>query len=72
MASLSELQAHREKLVSARFSGVRKVRDQNGESVEYATDRELSDAIAACDREIAGLSGVRSPKTIIFQTSKGL
>ena len=72
MASLSELQAFRTKLTSARFSGVRKVRDQNGESVEYASDRELSDAIAACDREIAAVSGARSPRTIRFETSKGI
>lgn len=72
MASLQQLQTWRAALVASRLRGVRKVRDSDGSSVEYGTDKEMSDAIAAADREIAALSGVRSPKTIRFNTSKGV
>lgn len=71
MVTLGQLQGWRDALLAARLRGVRRVRDQNGEEVTYSTDSEMAAAIAACDREIASLSG-RPPHTIIFRTSKGL
>ena len=71
MASLVQLQEWRESLLAARMRGVRSVRDQNGEEVVFSSDREMAAALAACDREIAGLTS-SPPKTIIFRTTKGL
>jgi hypothetical protein len=72
MATLSELQAWRDALFAARLSGVREVRDQNGESIRYASDREVAAALAAADRAIAEAQAGRPPSTIIFRTSKGV
>lgn len=71
MLTLEQLQQFRDKLVSARMSGVLSVTDSNGERVEYKTDFQMAAAVAACDRELAALSG-RPARTIIFRTSKGL
>ena len=60
------LQAWRDKLVEARMRGIRSMRDQNGEEITFSSDREMQAAIAAADREIAGLSGRRAPHTIYF------
>ncbi|WP_108259134.1 phage head-tail joining protein [Mangrovicoccus ximenensis] len=71
MATLAELLAARETLAAARYDGVRRVRDQNGEEVEYRSDSELRRAIAAIDREIAAAQ--RAPRSAFrFSTSKGL
>lgn len=70
-ATLQELQASRDHLFERRISGVRQWRDQNGEQVIYATDREMADALAALDREIALATYGQQPKTILFSTSKG-
>lgn len=72
MATLSELQAWRDALFAARLSGVREVRDQNGESIRYASDREVAAALAAADRAIAEAQAGRPPSTIIFRTSKNV
>ncbi len=67
--SLSELTAARDSLFQARSQGVRRVKDQNGEEVEYRSDAEMRAAIAALDAEIA--AAVRRPaSTILFRTSK--
>jgi hypothetical protein len=66
MADLATLQSWRDKLFAARMNGVRSVTDQNGESVTYASDREMANALAALDREIAGLAGSQTPHTIVF------
>ncbi len=71
MLTLEQLQQFRDRLLSSRMSGVLSVTDQNGERVEYKTDAQMAGAIAACDREIAALSG-RPARTILFRTSKGL
>jgi len=63
---LATLQEWRDALFEARMKGIRSVRDQNGEEIVYASGREMSDAIAAADREIAALSGGRNPSTIYF------
>ena len=69
--TLAQLQARRDALVMARTSGVRRVRDQNGEEVEYRSDSEMARALAHLDSEIAKLSG-RPPSSFHFTTSKGL
>ncbi|MEC5321761.1 phage head-tail joining protein [Aurantimonas sp. A3-2-R12] len=66
--SLADLVAWRDALFEARLQGVRRVRDQNGEEVEYRSDREMAAALAAADAAIAG----KRPSTILFKTSKGL
>lgn len=72
MASLADLQNWRDELFEARLKGIRSFRDQNGEQVDYSSDREMAAALAAVDREIQALSAGRPPKTVIFRTSKGL
>ena len=71
MATIEELSVLRDKLLKARLSGVREVRDANGEQVRYATDAEMARALAALDSEISRLAG--SPvREIKFRTSKGI
>ncbi|MEC5383401.1 hypothetical protein VSX64_21630 [Aurantimonas sp. C2-6-R+9] len=67
-ASLADLVAWRDALFEARLQGVRRFRDQNGEEVEYRSDREMAAALAAADAAIAG----KRPSTILFKTSKGI
>ncbi len=70
--SVSQLRAFRDRLFQARLSGVREVRDQNGETVTYRGDGEMKAALAAADRAIAEAEAGRPlPNTILFQTSKG-
>ena len=64
----SELISLRDALIRARLSGVREIRDQNGETVRYATDSELAQAIADADRRL----GATASTSIRFTTSKGL
>lgn len=72
-AALSDLQAWRDSLFQARLRGVLRVRDANGESIEYRSDVEMARAIAAADRAIAETLGGRRPiLTVTFNTSKGL
>lgn len=71
MADLSKLQDYREKLQDARFSGIRTVRDANGEEVTYRSQGEMERAVAALDVEIANLQQ-RRPQQVRFQTSKGI
>ena len=71
MADLTKLQDYRDKLQDARFSGVRTVRDSNGEEVTYRSQGEMERAIAALDAEIATLQQ-RRPQQVRCQTSKGI
>ena len=70
MVTLIELTKMRADLFAARMSGARRVRDQNGEEIEYRSDAEMTRALAALDAEIAGLQ-TRPANTILFKTSKG-
>jgi hypothetical protein len=70
MATLTELTKMRADLFAARMSGARRVRDQNGEEIEYRSDAEMTRALAALDVEITGLQ-TRHANTILFKTSKG-
>lgn len=71
MATLSELQAWRDRLRDARYSGVRAVQDSDGSRIEYRSESELARAIAAVEAEIAGASAPR-PAIIYPHASKGL
>ena len=71
MATLSQLQAFRDQLQDARYSGVRTVRDSNGEEVTYKNDSELARALAAVTAEISAAQS-RPASSITFTTSKGL
>lgn len=71
MATLAQLHEWRERLMDARFSGIRSVRDSNGEEVTYRSNAELASALAALDAEIQRLAHLR-PSTFMFNTSKGL
>lgn len=69
--TIEDLSSMRDKLIRARLSGIREVRDANGESIKYASDAEMSRALAALDSEINRLAG--SPvREIKFRTSKGI
>lgn len=71
MATLTELSTWRDRLQDARFSGVREVRDSNGETLTYKSDKEMSSALAALDSEISAASNCPA-NTIQFKTSKGV
>ena len=71
MPDLTKLRRYRDELQDARFSGVRTIRDSNGEEVTYRSQGELERAIAALDSEIAQLQRRRT-SLIRCQTSKGL
>ena len=68
----SDLLAMRDRLLDARFRGIRRVRDANGEEVEYRSDSEMAAALVALDQEIKRRSGNQPVTTIRFSTSKGL
>ncbi len=72
MASLAQLQQWRSNLLEARMNGLRRIRDQNGEEIEYRSDSEMARAIAAADREIAAMQSGSPPHSIRFVSSKGL
>ena len=69
--TLLELTTARDGLLRARAQGVRRYVDQNGESVEYKSDSEMTCALAALDSESAAASS-GPPSTYRFKTSKGL
>jgi hypothetical protein len=56
----------------ARSSGVLTVVDQNGERLEYKSDRQQATALAALENEIRSIEGRKSRHTIHFRTSKGI
>lgn len=70
--SLPDLQAARDSLFMAIAGGVLNFRDQNGESVTYASMGEMRTALAMIDSQIAAASAKRPASTILFRASKGL
>jgi len=68
---LSDLLRFRADLLEARFSGVRRLRDQNGEEIEYRSDSEMARALASLNQIIAAAQS-RPATSIRFSTSKGL
>ena len=69
--TLFDLTTLRDALIRARLNGVRSVKDQNGETLEYKSDSEMAAALANAERRIAEFNR-SAPHTIIFATSKGL
>lgn len=72
MATLSQLQEWRERLMDAKFSGVLMVQDSSGESIRYRSHAELAAALSSLDAEIRRMGGNRPSASITFKTSKGL
>lgn len=70
MPSVPELEAMREKLLKARFAGVRTV-EYDGRRVTYASDAEMAAALADLDRRIAAVSAPRVSQVRI-SSSKGM
>lgn len=71
MATLSQLQEWRERLMDAKFSGVLMVQDSSGESIRYRSHAELAAALSSLDAEIRRIGGNRPSASITFNTSKG-
>lgn len=71
MATLQQMTEWLDRLMEARFSGIRSVRDSNGDEITYRSGAELAAAIAALEAEIRRL-GQSRPGTIYLHTSKGL
>ena len=69
--SLPDLVAARDSLFMAIAGGVLNFRDQNGESVTYASMAEMRSALAMIDSQIAAACK-RPASTIVFRTSKGI
>ncbi len=73
MATLPQLVAYRERLMDARYSGIRSVRDSSGEEIHYRSDGELAAALGAVNREIQIRESELGCSRIVYpQTSKGL
>ncbi|WP_406736748.1 phage head-tail joining protein [Thioclava sp. GXIMD4215] len=70
--TFDQLQEWRDRLAEAKFSGIRTVRDSNGEEITYRSHTELAAALASLDLEIRKKSGVTRPATVHFATSKGI
>ncbi len=68
MVDLASLQRWKAALIEARLSGVRTVRDHNGETVEYKSDSEMAKALAFVESKIALLSNQKQPKTFYVRT----
>lgn len=68
--TLSELQSLRDALIRARLGGLREVRDSNGESVTYKSDREMAAALANVESQIAQMQS-GAVNVIQFRTTKG-
>ncbi|WP_225027009.1 phage head-tail joining protein [Xinfangfangia pollutisoli] len=71
MATLADLIRFRDDLRAARYSGARVFQDQNGERIEYRSDRELAAAMAALESEIAAMAA-KPASRILPRTSRGL
>ena len=69
MATAEQLQTFRVDLFAARMTGARRVRDQNGEEIEYRSDSEMARALAVLDAEIAALNQ-RPRRVVYFNCSK--
>ena len=68
MASQEELVDWRNRLIAARVSGARRIRDTDGSEIEYRSDQELARALGYVETLL-----IQPPiKAIRFTTSKGL
>jgi hypothetical protein len=69
MIGLAQLEAMRDKLLKARFAGVRTV-EYDGRRVTYASDAEMAAALADLEKRIAAASAPRVAQVRI-SSSKG-
>jgi hypothetical protein len=69
--SLHELLQLRNELIRARMSGVRTIRDQNGEELTYRSDREMAGALAHLESLISAKRSGATANVIKFRTTKG-
>lgn len=69
--ALPELEAFRDELLRARYSGVRTVKTET-EEVTYTSDAEMRTALADLERRIAALRGAPRVHTVRATVSKGL
>lgn len=70
MATLSELQAYRDKLEKARFNGTKTIEYGNNRLV-YRDQAELDRAIHDLDRQIAALDGTTTVQRVVVRDCKG-
>ena len=71
-ASTADLQQWRDTLFQARLSGIREVRDSNGETMIYRSDSEMAAALLAADSAISAIGRARPVLSVRFSTSKGI
>lgn len=69
--TLDQLKAQRETLQAARFNGVLTIK-AGDKWVTYRSDKELADALAALQREIASVQGTPRARRIRTVCGKGL
>lgn len=67
--TLADLQASRDALLRALATGERRVRDQNGEEIEYRSVFEMQRALGVVESRIAAIQ-TAAPNTIRFTVSK--
>lgn len=69
---LPNLEAYRDELIRALASGTRRVKDQNGEEIEFRTTGETVRALRDIEARIAALkAGGAAPSKITFSPTKG-
>jgi len=68
--ALSDLQTARDGLLRALATGERRVRDQNGEEIEYRSVFELQRALRELEARIAATQST-TIKQVRFRTTKG-
>jgi hypothetical protein len=69
--TLEEMIAQRDALLAARFRGVRSV-DVDGRRITYASDAEMTAALADLERRIAVLESGARRRIVRTAASKGL
>lgn len=70
-ATREQLQARIDALEQQQATGLRSLRDESGEQIDYASGREIAAALAAARRQLAALDA-RPVHTIRFNMTKGL
>jgi hypothetical protein len=70
MTDLASMQAQLDALKKARASGTSSVSIANGMTVEYKSDKEMAQAIASLENEIAAAQGTAQIRNVVVR-SKG-
>jgi hypothetical protein len=69
--TLDDLTGWRDRLINARLTGIKVIRDALKTEVEYKTDAEMERALASATEMIVAMTAA-PVTTIRFRTSKGL